>query len=134
MFAQKGTATLTANDEVFNRISSREPSLPPIKSQDDFSPTVSATCRAGIMTIKVETKVNFVGVVHARDYREPQCSGYGENTKITFLRINLLAEENGKGYCGVFYSQVRKLNFRVTMPYWILIKRFLIIICMLHSI
>ena len=106
---QKGTATLTANDEVFNRISSRQPSLPPLKSQEDFSPTVSATCRAGVMTIKVETKNNFVGVVHARDYREPQCSGYGENTKITFLRINLHAEENDKNYCGVFYNQVRKV-------------------------
>ena len=111
VFAQKGTATLTANDEVFNRISSRQPSLPlsplPKSLDDDFAPTVSATCRAGIMTIKVETKNNFVGVVHARDYREPQCSGYGENTKITFLRINLLSEENNKDYCGVFYSQVR---------------------------
>ena len=100
---------MTANDEVFNRISSRQPSLPPLKSQEDFSPTVSATCRAGIMTIKVETKNNFVGVVHARDYREPQCSGYGENTKITFLRINLHSEENDKDYCGVFYNQVRKV-------------------------
>lgn len=115
MLAQKGSATLTANDEVFNRISSREPSLPLSKSQDDFSPGVSATCRAGIMTITVETKENFIGVVHARDYREPQCSGYGENTKITFLRINLLAEENSKGYCGVFYSQVRTLNFHTKL-------------------
>ncbi len=112
VFAQKGTATLTENDEVFNRISSRQPSLPPSKSLDDFSPTVSATCRAGIMTIKVETKQNFIGVVHARDYREPQCSGYGENSKITFLRINLLAREDDRDYCGVFYSQVGTFLFK----------------------
>ena len=105
--AQKGTATLTENDEAFNRISGRPPSLPPIKSLDDFAPAVKATCRAGIMTIKVETKQNFIGVVHARDFREPQCSGYGENTKVTYLRINLLARENDRDYCGVFYSQVR---------------------------
>lgn len=108
VFAQKGTATLTANDDVFNRISSRQPSLPPPRSKqslDDFSPSVSATCRAGIMTIKVETKQNFIGVVHARDYREPQCSGYGENSKITLLRLNLLAREDDRDYCGVFYSQ-----------------------------
>jgi len=104
--AQKGTATLTENDEVFNRISSRQPSLPPLNSQsDDFTPTVSATCRAGIMTIKVETPINFIGVVHARDYREPQCSGYGENSRITLLRLNLLAREEDRDYCGVFYSQ-----------------------------
>ena len=115
VFAQKGTATLTANDDVFNRISSRQPSLPPPRSKqslDDFSPSVSATCRAGIMTIKVETKQNFIGVVHARDYREPQCSGYGENSKITLLRLNLLAREDDRDYCGVFYSQVRKFVFK----------------------
>ena len=115
VLAQKGTATLTENDDVFNKISSRQPSLPQSKSQDDFSPTVKATCRAGIMTIKVETKENFIGVVHARDYREPQCSGYGENSKITFLRINLLARENDRDYCGVFYSQVSVLKCSLTI-------------------
>ena len=34
-----------------------------------FTPSVSATCRAGVMTIKVETGNRFLGVVHARDYR-----------------------------------------------------------------
>ena len=34
-----------------------------------FTPPVSATCRAGVMTIKVETGNRFLGVVHARDYR-----------------------------------------------------------------
>ena len=100
---------MTENDEVFNRISSRQPSLPLNSQSDDFAPTVSATCRAGIMTIKVETKQNFIGVVHARDYRQPQCSGYGENSRITLLRLNLLARENDKDYCGVFYSQGRYL-------------------------
>lgn len=36
-----------------------------------FTPSVSATCRAGVMTIKVETGGRFLGVVHARDYRSP---------------------------------------------------------------
>ena len=73
-----------------------------------FSPIVTATCRTGIMTIKVETLNNFIGVVHSRDYRKPRCSGYGENTKVTFLRVNMLAEKDESDYCGVFYSQVRK--------------------------
>ena len=50
-------------------------------SSSVFSPIVTATCRTGIMTIKVETLNNFIGVVHSRDYRKPKCSGYGENTK-----------------------------------------------------
>lgn len=70
-----------------------------------FSPIVTATCRTGVMTIKVETLNNFVGVVHSRDYRKPECSGYGENSKVTFLRINMLAEKNDRDFCGIFYSQ-----------------------------
>ena len=31
-----------------------------------FSPIVTATCRAGIMTIKLETVLNFIGVLHSR--------------------------------------------------------------------
>ncbi len=58
------------------------------------------------MTVKLETLDNFVGVIHSRDYRKPECSGYGENTKVTFLRINMLAEKGDPDYCGIFYSQV----------------------------
>ena len=72
-----------------------------------FSPIVTATCRTGIMTIKVETLENFLGVVHSRDYRKPECSGYGENSKVTLLRINMHAQKDDKDYCGIFYSQVR---------------------------
>ena len=42
---------------------------PPDADNQVFAPIVSATCRAGIMTIKVETLLNFAGVVHSRDYR-----------------------------------------------------------------
>ena len=76
-----------------------------------FSPIVTATCRTGIMTIKVETLNNFIGVVHSRDFRKPECSGYGENSKVTLLRINMLAEKDDKDYCGIFYSQVRLLIY-----------------------
>ena len=58
------------------------------------------------MTIKVETLENFLGVVHSRDFRKPECSGYGENTKVTLLRINMHATKNDRDYCGIFYSQV----------------------------
>lgn len=77
---------------------------PPGGENQVFSPIVTATCRAGIMTIKVETLLNFVGVVHSRDYRKLQCSGFGENSKVTYLRINMLAEKGEEDYCGIFAS------------------------------
>ncbi|XP_059095844.1 uncharacterized protein LOC131890504 [Tigriopus californicus] len=67
-----------------------------------FSPIVTATCKAGQMTIKVETLSNFVGVVQSRDIKIPRCFGYGENSKVTFLRVNMLAEKEDQNYCGVF--------------------------------
>ena len=51
-----------------------------------------------------ETLLPFAGVVHSRDYRKPKCSGYGENTKLTILRINMLAEKGADDYCGIFVS------------------------------
>ena len=72
-----------------------------------FSPIVTATCRAGMMTIKVENMHKFVGVVQSRDYRKPTCSGYGENAKVTFLRVNMLAEPEDEDYCGVFLHEVK---------------------------
>ena len=56
----------------------------------------------GVMTVKAETLQNFIGVVHSRDFRKPECSGYGENSKVTYLRINMLADKDDKDYCGVF--------------------------------
>jgi len=71
-----------------------------------FSPIVTATCKKGVMTIKMETLHNFAGVIHSRDFRKPECSGYGENSKLTFLRVNMLAVKGDNDYCGVFRSQV----------------------------
>ncbi len=59
------------------------------------------------MTIKVETLDNFSGVVQSRDHRKPQCSGYGENSRVTFLRVNMMAEEEEEDFCGVFLHKVR---------------------------
>ena len=73
-----------------------------------FSPSVSATCRAGVMNIKVETNNNFLGAVHARDYRRPACTNYGQGTSSTSLEINLLADQNTDKYCGVFVNKVTR--------------------------
>lgn len=76
-----------------------------LSSSSVFSPIVTATCRQGMMTVKVESLDNFLGVVQSRDYRRPECSGYGENTRITYLRINMMAQAEDKEYCGVFISE-----------------------------
>ena len=80
-----------------------------LSSNAIFAPIVTATCRAGLMTVKVETLDNFLGVVQSRDYRKPECSGYGENSKITYLRVNMLAKSSDPEYCGVFINEVRLL-------------------------
>jgi len=77
----------------------------PLSSNAIFAPIVTATCRAGLMTVKVETLDNFLGVVQSRDYRKPECSGYGENSKITYLRVNMLAKSSDPEYCGVFINE-----------------------------
>ena len=61
-----------------------------------------------MMTVKVETLDNFLGVVQSRDYRKPECSGYGENSRITYLRVNMLADDSDPEYCGVFINEVRQ--------------------------
>jgi CBS domain containing-hemolysin-like protein len=75
------------------------------------------TSTPGVMTVKAETLQNFVGVVHSRDFRKAECSGYGENTKVTYLRINMLAEKDDKDYCGVF-TQVSDLLVSTAMLYY----------------
>ena len=58
------------------------------------------------MTVKVETLDTFLGVVQSRDYRKPECSSYGENTRVTYLRINMLSQVTDSDYCGVFITDV----------------------------
>ena len=71
-----------------------------------FSPSVSATCRAGVMRVVVETSGQFRGAVHARDYRRPACTNTGQGDTRTTLDINLLASTTSDNYCGVFINKV----------------------------
>jgi len=80
-------------------------STTPSPAEQVFTPSVSATCRAGVMTIKVETGNRFLGVVHARDYRRPACTSYGLGTEETLLNINMLADKKKDDYCGVFINE-----------------------------
>ncbi|XP_050435889.1 uncharacterized protein LOC126842785 [Adelges cooleyi] len=72
--------------------------------EQEFIPSVTATCKAGYMTIKVATNQPFVGAVHARDHRTASCLSYGNGTKLTTLGINLLATQGSSDYCGIFVN------------------------------
>ena len=91
-------------DSLSNSVEESEDENPGVEAV--FSPSVTATCRAGVMNIEVETNNNFLGAVHARDYRRPACTNYGEGTSSTSLKINLLADQNTDQYCGVFVNKV----------------------------
>lgn len=70
----------------------------------EFQPTVTATCKAGYMTIRVNLNQSFVGAVHARDYRRPQCMVPGNGSTHATLGINLLAPKGAPDYCGVIVN------------------------------
>lgn len=70
----------------------------------DFTPSVTATCKAGQMTIKVQTNSSFIGAIHAKDFRTPACLAYGNGNNSVTLNINLYASPQSPDYCGVLVS------------------------------
>lgn len=72
----------------------------------EFQPTVTATCKSGHMTIRVNLNQSFVGAVHARDFRTPQCMAPGNGSTHATLAINLLAPKGSPDYCGVLVNNV----------------------------
>ncbi|XP_006616435.1 uncharacterized protein LOC122721057 [Apis laboriosa] len=70
----------------------------------EFQPTVTATCKSGHMTIRVNLNQSFVGAVHARDFRTPQCMAPGNGSTHATLAINLLAPKGSPDYCGVLVN------------------------------
>lgn len=87
----------------------------------EFQPTVTATCKAGYMTIRVNLNQSFVGAVHARDYRRPQCMVPGNGSTHATLGINLLAPEGAPDYCGVLVNNVRILYVRAIFSFLLLL-------------
>ncbi|XP_043285999.1 uncharacterized protein [Venturia canescens] len=67
----------------------------------EFQPTVTATCKSGYMMIRVNLNQSFVGVVHAREFRKPECMVPGNGSNHATLGINLLAPPDAPDYCGV---------------------------------
>ncbi|XP_063216917.1 cuticlin-4 [Bacillus rossius redtenbacheri] len=70
----------------------------------DFSPAVTASCKAGFMTIRVHTNQSFYGALQARDYRSQSCMSFGNGSADTVLSVNLRASQGEPDYCGVFYN------------------------------
>lgn len=77
----------------------------------EFSPTVSANCDKGFMTISVLTEEPFNGILHTRDTSDPRgivkelrrspCIAYGTGGRNTSLRISLFPAQDDPLYCGV---------------------------------
>ncbi|XP_017786546.1 PREDICTED: uncharacterized protein LOC108569484 [Nicrophorus vespilloides] len=67
----------------------------------EFVPQVSATCKAGHMSIRVGFNSSFYGAVHARDFRTPACMTHGDGGKMVNLDINLLAVRATPDFCGL---------------------------------
>lgn len=74
----------------------------------EFQPTVTATCKGGYMTIRVNMNDSFVGALHARDYRTPGCMMAGNGSSQVTLGINLLAPYGAPDYCGVLVNNVKE--------------------------
>ncbi|XP_055586581.1 uncharacterized protein LOC129739181 isoform X2 [Uranotaenia lowii] len=76
-----------------------------VLTQDaDFAPHVTATCKSGYMNIKIKFTAPYNGVVHARDFRTPSCSAFGNDSTSVGLRLNLHASQGNSEYCGILVS------------------------------
>lgn len=89
----------------------------------EFAPHVSATCKAGVMNIKVAFNGSYTGTVHARDYRNSNCMVVGDGSSSVSLSLNMLAKQGQTDFCGILVSNVNaevswinflKTNFNFT--------------------
>ena len=78
----------------------------------EFQPTVTATCKGGYMTIRVNLNQSFVGVVHVREYRKSPCMVPGNGSNHATLGINLLASPDAPDYCGVHVNNVSRRKMK----------------------
>ncbi|VVD02815.1 unnamed protein product [Leptidea sinapis] len=46
------------------------------ESNGDFTPIVTATCKSGVMSIRINFSQPFNGVAHAREHRTSSCMAY----------------------------------------------------------
>ncbi|XP_045493253.1 uncharacterized protein LOC123692542 isoform X1 [Colias croceus] len=74
------------------------------ESSGDFSPVVTATCKSGVMSIRINFTQPFNGVTHAREYRTPPCMAMGNGSESLSFDINLNAVKGSPDYCGVYWN------------------------------
>ncbi|XP_022122893.2 uncharacterized protein LOC110998518 isoform X1 [Pieris rapae] len=74
------------------------------ESSGDFTPVVTATCKSGVMSIRINFSLPFSGVTHAREYRNPACMAMGNGSETVGFDINLNAVKGSPDYCGVFWN------------------------------
>lgn len=72
----------------------------------EFAPHVSATCKAGVMNIKVAFNGTYTGTVHARDFRNSNCMVVGDGSSSVSLSLNMLAKQGQTDFCGILVSNV----------------------------
>ncbi|CAH0728767.1 unnamed protein product, partial [Brenthis ino] len=74
------------------------------ESSGDFTPVVSATCKTGVMSIRINFSQPFNGVTHAREFRTPACMAMGNGTETVTFDINLMAVQGSPDYCGISWN------------------------------
>lgn len=72
----------------------------PVGLGDSFQPSVKASCVGSKMTIRVDTKEPFEGIIHGPNRTDERCSVLGKGGLKTRLVINLGVD----GECGVKYN------------------------------
>lgn len=72
----------------------------------EFTPQVSATCKAGTMNIRISFNGTYNGAIHARDFRTQNCMQFGDGSNSVRLTLNLLARKGHPDYCGILVHSV----------------------------
>ncbi|XP_063590911.1 uncharacterized protein LOC134767966 [Penaeus indicus] len=79
---------------------------------EDFTPNIEASCKAGYMQITVYVKnLEYRGAVHARDFRRPECMAIGDGSSSVTLQLPLITDKDDPSYCGVRVNQTSKEKY-----------------------
>nr|XP_053652009.1 uncharacterized protein LOC128702021 [Cherax quadricarinatus] len=79
---------------------------------EDFTPNIEASCKAGYMIINVYVKNHeYRGAVHSRDFRKPECMVIGDGSNHVTLRLPLITDKDDPSYCGVRVNKTSKEKY-----------------------
>ncbi|GBP04307.1 hypothetical protein EVAR_6518_1 [Eumeta japonica] len=74
------------------------------ENTNEFVPVVTATCKTGVMSIRIHFNQPFYGIAHAKEYRTNACMSQGNGTESIGFDINLMAPQGSPDYCGVLVN------------------------------